>query len=252
MNLLATVLVFAAVIYLQGFRIEIPVKSNRFRGQRGTYPVKLFYTSNMPIMLGSALTSNVFIISQMLSSRFPNNFLVRLLGVWEVRLFFSSHLVRRYTLFPFSLLLSLTTINTTTDSPSLSPPPASRRFAATVRHLWDFLLHVSSAHPQSCRPRPRPHHRIHHVHALCVRALLQDLDRSVGQWAKRCGKTVEGSADGAIQLLFLLFRPTIRLLTHPPGNARSPRRLYVQGAQACHPHRRRIRWRHSRLTQCRR
>lgn len=44
MNLIATVAVFALVIYLQGFRIEIPVKSNRFRGQRGTYPVKLFYT----------------------------------------------------------------------------------------------------------------------------------------------------------------------------------------------------------------
>ncbi|KAI6102643.1 SecY subunit domain-containing protein [Pisolithus croceorrhizus] len=71
MNLLATAIVFAAVIYLQGFRIEIPVKSNRFRGQRGAYPVKLFYTSNMPIMLQSALTSNVFIISQMLANRFP-------------------------------------------------------------------------------------------------------------------------------------------------------------------------------------
>jgi protein transport protein SEC61 subunit alpha len=84
MNLLATVAVFAAVIYLQGFRIEIPIKSSKQRGQRGTYPVKLFYTSNMPIMLESALTSNVFLISQMLSSRFPDNLLVRLLGVWEV------------------------------------------------------------------------------------------------------------------------------------------------------------------------
>ncbi|KAF6750956.1 protein transport protein SEC61 subunit alpha [Ephemerocybe angulata] len=61
MNLIATVVIFAVVTYLQGFRIEIPVKSNRFRGQRGTYPVKLFYTNNMPIMLQSALTSNVFI-----------------------------------------------------------------------------------------------------------------------------------------------------------------------------------------------
>lgn len=54
MNLVATVAVFALVIYLQGFRIEIPVKSNRFRGQRGTYPVKLFYTSNMPSVLFSS------------------------------------------------------------------------------------------------------------------------------------------------------------------------------------------------------
>ncbi|CEQ41323.1 SPOSA6832_03040 [Sporobolomyces salmonicolor] len=83
MNLVATIAVFALVIYLQGFRIEIPVKSNRFRGQRGTYPVKLFYTSNMPIMLESALTSNVFIVSQMLFNRFPENFFIRLIGVWE-------------------------------------------------------------------------------------------------------------------------------------------------------------------------
>lgn len=85
MNLVATVAVFAVVIYLQGFRIEIPIKSNKFRGQRGSYPVKLFYTSNMPIMLESALTSNVFIISQMLFNRFPDNLFVKLLGVWEVR-----------------------------------------------------------------------------------------------------------------------------------------------------------------------
>ncbi|EIN14741.1 protein transporter [Punctularia strigosozonata HHB-11173 SS5] len=88
MNIFATIIVFAVVIYLQGFRIEIPVKSNRARvrnisGMRGTYPIKLFYTSNMPIMLQSALTSNVFIISQMLATRFPDNILVKLLGVWE-------------------------------------------------------------------------------------------------------------------------------------------------------------------------
>ncbi|KAL1925218.1 uncharacterized protein VTP21DRAFT_101 [Calcarisporiella thermophila] len=82
MNLFATVVVFGLVIYLQGFRVELPVKSNRLRGQRGSYPIKLFYTSNMPIMLQSALTSNVFLISQMLYNRFPKNLLIRLLGVW--------------------------------------------------------------------------------------------------------------------------------------------------------------------------
>ncbi|KAJ3180234.1 translocon subunit [Geranomyces variabilis] len=82
-NLIATILVFAVVIYLQGFRVEIPVKSNRYRGQQGNYPVKLFYTSNMPIMLQSALVSNVFFISQLLYKRWPENLLVQLLGVWK-------------------------------------------------------------------------------------------------------------------------------------------------------------------------
>ena len=52
---------------------------------RGSYPVRLFYTSNMPIMLQSALSSNIFLVSQMMYSRFSDNLLVRLLGVWEPR-----------------------------------------------------------------------------------------------------------------------------------------------------------------------
>ncbi|KAK9451199.1 SecY subunit domain-containing protein [Limtongia smithiae] len=83
MQLFATVIVFLTVVYLQGFRVEIPVKSTRARGPYGSYPVRLFYTSNLPIMLQSALTSNVFIVSQILFNRFPDNFMIRLLGVWE-------------------------------------------------------------------------------------------------------------------------------------------------------------------------
>jgi len=81
MNIISTIVIFAVVIYLQGFRIEILVKSNRFRGQRGTYPIKLLYTSNMSIMLQSALTSNVFIVSQILATRFLSNLFVKILVV---------------------------------------------------------------------------------------------------------------------------------------------------------------------------
>lgn len=82
MNLLATVLVFAVVIYFQGFRVDLPIKSARYRGQTTSYPIKLFYTSNIPIILQSALVSNLYVISQMLSNRFAGFFLVNLLGVW--------------------------------------------------------------------------------------------------------------------------------------------------------------------------
>lgn len=83
MNLIATFAIFGLVTYLQGFRVELPVKSNRVRGQRASYPIKLFYTSSMPIMLQSTITSNIFMISQMLYKRFGSNVLVRALGVWE-------------------------------------------------------------------------------------------------------------------------------------------------------------------------
>jgi len=81
-NLIATVIVFLVVVYLQGFRVDVRVKRADGAGE-GTYPIKLFYTSNMPIILQSALVSNVFFISQLLYRRFPHNMLVNLIGVWD-------------------------------------------------------------------------------------------------------------------------------------------------------------------------
>nr|QWE91220.1 Sec61 alpha 1 subunit [Placidida sp.]QWE91225.1 Sec61 alpha 1 subunit [Placidida sp.]QWE91226.1 Sec61 alpha 1 subunit [Placidida sp.]QWE91227.1 Sec61 alpha 1 subunit [Placidida sp.] len=82
-HLLATVLVFLVVIYFQGFRVELRLKSQRQRGLTSAYPIKLFYTSNIPIILQTALVSNLYFISQLLSKRFPTNLLVRLLGDWQ-------------------------------------------------------------------------------------------------------------------------------------------------------------------------
>merc|ERR1712039_533605 len=83
MNLGATVFIFGVVIYFQGFRVDLPIKSARYRGQYSSYPIKLFYTSNIPIILQSALVSNLYMISQMLSVKFAGNFFVNLLGVWH-------------------------------------------------------------------------------------------------------------------------------------------------------------------------
>ena len=65
-NLFATVVMFAVVTYVQGFRIELPVKATKLRGTQGQtkYPVKLLYTSNIPIILYTALVSNVCFLSQ--------------------------------------------------------------------------------------------------------------------------------------------------------------------------------------------
>jgi protein transport protein SEC61 subunit alpha len=81
-NLLATVVVFGVVIYFQGFRVDLPVKSNRVRGAQGTYPIKLFYTSNIPIILQTAVVSNLYFVSQILFRRYPRNFLVNVIGRW--------------------------------------------------------------------------------------------------------------------------------------------------------------------------
>ena len=80
-NLLATVLVFIVVIYFQGFKVELTFKSAR--GPERPHPIKLFYTSNIPIILQTALVSNLYFFSQLLYRRYGGNFLVRLLGVWQ-------------------------------------------------------------------------------------------------------------------------------------------------------------------------
>jgi len=82
-NLISTVLIFLIVIYFQGWRVDLPIKYAKFRGQQGKYPIKLFYTSNMPIILQTALVSNLYFLSQLLYNRYSGNILVRLLGVWK-------------------------------------------------------------------------------------------------------------------------------------------------------------------------
>jgi len=83
-SLFATVLVFFVVIYFQGFRVELRVKNTQSRGLSGqTYPIKLFYTSNIPIILQTALVSNLYFFSQLLYKRFKSNMLVNLLGQWQ-------------------------------------------------------------------------------------------------------------------------------------------------------------------------
>ncbi len=83
MNLLATGFIFIVVIYFQGWRVDLPVKYQKYRGQQGTYPIKLFYTSNMPVILQTALVSNLYFLSQLLYNRYSGNILVRLLGRWQ-------------------------------------------------------------------------------------------------------------------------------------------------------------------------
>jgi protein transport protein SEC61 subunit alpha len=93
-NLLATAVVFVIVVFFQGFKIDLPIKHERQKGISGTYPIKLFYTSNMPIILQTALVSNFFFISQLVWKRFGENFITNFIGAWqEVESAYQSHSV---------------------------------------------------------------------------------------------------------------------------------------------------------------
>ncbi len=57
--LLGTIIIFLFVAYVQSVKIELPLAHERARGARGRYPIKLMYSSNIPVILTSALLANV-------------------------------------------------------------------------------------------------------------------------------------------------------------------------------------------------
>lgn len=87
MNLLATIFVFVTVIYLKGFRVELPIKSTIYKGQGIVYPINLLYTSVAPLLLQSTFVPILNLFSQVLSAKFNENFVANLLGVWAASIF---------------------------------------------------------------------------------------------------------------------------------------------------------------------
>lgn len=74
LTVLLTFFVILLVVYVEGLRVEIPITSSKYRGFGGVYPIKFLYVSNIPIILTSALLTNVTFISQIVWARFnPTN-----------------------------------------------------------------------------------------------------------------------------------------------------------------------------------
>jgi len=84
-NFIGTVIIFCVVVFLQGFQVEVPIHHTKMRlGQiQNTYPIRLFYTSNTPIMLQSALTSTILASSSTIFNLLGKNFLTHLIGIWK-------------------------------------------------------------------------------------------------------------------------------------------------------------------------
>jgi protein transport protein SEC61 subunit alpha len=79
---LATIIVFAVVIYVESMRIEIPISHAKYKIP-ARYPIKFLYTSNIPVILASALFANIYFISQILAKKFAGNPIVDLIGTWN-------------------------------------------------------------------------------------------------------------------------------------------------------------------------
>jgi len=73
-GLIVTSLVLLVLVYVQGIHIDIPIVSTKYRGFTAVYPIKLLYTSNIPVILSSALLANAVFMGQMLWANYnPQN-----------------------------------------------------------------------------------------------------------------------------------------------------------------------------------
>ncbi|MBW2976680.1 preprotein translocase subunit SecY [Candidatus Woesearchaeota archaeon] len=67
--LLFTVIVFVMVVYTQAMKVEIPLSFGMVRGHGVRWPLSFFYTSNIPVILVSALIANFQLLGSFLDNR---------------------------------------------------------------------------------------------------------------------------------------------------------------------------------------
>src|ERR687887_755563 len=74
MGLGLTVTVILILVYIEGIHVDVPIVSTKYRGFTAVYPIKLLYTSVIPVILTSALIANAVFMGQMLWANYnPNN-----------------------------------------------------------------------------------------------------------------------------------------------------------------------------------
>ena len=69
-----TIGVILVLVYIEGIHVDVPIVSTKYRGFKAVYPIKLLYTSVIPVILASALTANAVFMGQMMWANYnPNN-----------------------------------------------------------------------------------------------------------------------------------------------------------------------------------
>src|SRR5213594_2979844 len=69
-----TVIVILILVYVEGIHVDVPIVSTKYRGFTAVYPIKLLYTSVIPVILSSALLANAVFMGQMLWANYnPEN-----------------------------------------------------------------------------------------------------------------------------------------------------------------------------------
>ncbi len=67
-GIVVTILVFMIAVYVQAMKIEIPLSFGRVRGFGMRWPLRFIYTSNIPVILISALMANIQLWARLLQN----------------------------------------------------------------------------------------------------------------------------------------------------------------------------------------
>ncbi len=90
LGLIATIVVFLAVVWSYEVKINVPIVHSMMGGQRTKYPIRLLYVSNVPIIFTAALLGDISIISKVIWARFGSNpegwmkYVVEFFGKYEM------------------------------------------------------------------------------------------------------------------------------------------------------------------------
>jgi preprotein translocase subunit SecY len=80
---IATLIVFAVVVYVQALRVEIPLAFGSIRGFSRRWPLKLIYTSNIPVILVAALIANLQLVGSVIAKPVDETTRCGLLGCYD-------------------------------------------------------------------------------------------------------------------------------------------------------------------------
>lgn len=67
-TIVATIVIFLAVVWAQSLKVEIPLTYERVRGYGVKWPLAFFYSSNIPVILVAALVANVQLFGSLLQT----------------------------------------------------------------------------------------------------------------------------------------------------------------------------------------
>lgn len=81
--LIATILVFLIVVYVQAMKVEIPLALGSIRGFSRRWPLNLIYTSNIPVILVAALLANIQLVGSTLARTTVNGMRCGVLGCFD-------------------------------------------------------------------------------------------------------------------------------------------------------------------------